>query len=145
MAILNLNYERPGPILCTYRATLLLNTPEKDVIIMSKIASLTLHSSGQLHQGTERLTNGVGAFITFLTGNALVKAVLQWNASAQLRRRANQELAAFWEQANHDPRIMGDYLAAQARGDAAQESGAAVVASPIVMQLDSRKPFAGRA
>jgi hypothetical protein len=122
---------------------LCFSAQRKEVITMSKIASLTLHSSGQLHQGAEHLTNGVGAFITFLTGNALVKAVVQWNTSAQLRRRANQELASFWEQANHDPRIMGDYLAAQARGDAAQETGA--VASPIVMQLDPRHPFAGRA
>ncbi len=115
---------------------------------MSKIASLTLHSSGQSHQGAEHLTNGLGVLLSFLTGNALVKALLQWNASAQQRRRASEELATFWEQANHDPRVMGDYLAAQARDDAAQEGALATksaVANPIFMQMDARKAFAGRA
>lgn len=112
---------------------------------MSKTASLALHSYKQPHQGAQRLSEGLGILISFVAGKRVIKAAMQWLAIAQVRRRQSDELAAYWEAANHDPRIMCDYIAAQTRGEQAQVdttvalSLPCAIASPIVASVSNNR------
>ena len=96
---------------------------------MSKTASLTFHSYKQPDQGVKRISEGLSYLFRFRVLRTLMKRFMQGLAAMQERRRQADELTAYWEAANHDPRVMGDYIAAKARSEMISSSS---VASPIV-------------
>ncbi|MGL4576589.1 MAG: hypothetical protein ACRCV9_17515 [Burkholderiaceae bacterium] len=84
---------------------------------MSSSAFLPLNVPAQRHLGAERLADGFAVLLSGLNHMRLTRAVRNWLARSAARRRQYDDLAAFWEMAEHDPRVLSDYLAAQARAE----------------------------
>lgn len=103
---------------------------------MSKTASLTFHSYKQPDQGVKRISEGLTNLLDFRVLRTLMKRFMQGLAAMQERRRQAEELTAYWEAANHDPRVMGDYIAAKARSEMIVSSH---LASPILSPSQSNR------
>jgi hypothetical protein len=72
-------------------------------------------------------------------GKSVFTPLIQWWQAAAQRQRQAREMSEFWEMANQDPRIMGDYLAAQGRNEDA--GNGTELASPLVLWLETNRPF----